>query len=300
MSNAKNLYTTTGKKYTDIIKFLDDYETVYYYESGFVAEQRINDILKKGIQSRKDAYDILAWKLGGVEKNKTNANIGAAPTEIIQCKGGNWFFDKEVNGKTQSQGTYPGGKIVFAENKRKNDYLERFEGKGEIGVKLKELKDEFDANEKSNKNEEEKTLEADRIAANILNQLAKDAPKGIGPVYMITLLYFLTQGKRYPIYDQFAHAALDVIFDEHEIPLGSEVTKKTVSTDKTANSFGEKIISGKDSVYSAYMGLINKFEKEFNIHYYADSENTNRKADRALWAYGHMFNLVEPKKGIKL
>lgn len=292
MSNANNLLSAIGENFTDIDQFLDYYETIYYYESGHVAEKRINDILKNGIRSRKDAFDVFAWKLGGIERNKTNANINAVPAEIIQCKGDNWFFDKEVNKKTQSQGTYPGGKIIFTENKNENDYLERFEGKGEIGEKLKKLIGEFDANEKSNKDEDKKTLEADRIAANMLNLLAKDAPKGIGPVYMITMLCFLTRGKRYPIYDQFAHAALEVVLAEYEIPLGSKIIKETIDTSKTCNTFGQTIINGKDSVYVAYMNLIKKFEEEFGIHYYANDESTNRRVDRALWAYGHLFRLV--------
>ena len=37
-----------------------------------------------------------------------------------------------------------------------------------------------------------------------------DCEKYIGPVYAITLLYFLSQGK-YPIYDRFAHIAVKVI-----------------------------------------------------------------------------------------
>lgn len=290
MSNIINLYSSTGAKYSSIDSFLNDYETVYYYESGYIAEDRIEAILKNGIQSRKEAFDVLAWKLGGINKNKTNANKGAIPNEIIKYNSDKWFFDKKIGREKRSQGTYRRGSIDFYE--RGQDYLERFEGKGKIGEKLKELKDEFNANEKSDKTEEKKKLDADEIAAKMLNLLAEGVPKGIGSVYLITLLYFLTQGKRYPIYDQFAHAALEVIFAEREITLGSEINKNTISTDKTSKNFGKNVINGKNSVYVKYMDLIKKFENEFDINYYANNESTNRKADRALWAYGHMFNLV--------
>lgn len=290
MSNINNLYSSTGGEYSKIDVFLDDYETVYYYESGYIAEDRIEAILKNGIQSRKDAFDVLAWKLGGINKNKTNANKGAIPNEIIKYNSDKWFFDKNIGQEKRSQGTSRRGPIDFNENGQ--DYLERFEGKGEIGKRLKELKEKFDANEKSDKAKEKKKHDADDIAAEMLNLLAERVPKGIGPVYLITLLYFLTQGKRYPIYDQFAHAALEVIFAESEIALGSEINKNTISNDKTSRNFGKNVISGKNSVYAKYMELIKKFEKEFDIIYYANNESTNRKADRALWAYGHMFNLV--------
>ena len=44
----------------------------------------------------------------------------------------------------------------------------------------------------------------------ILDILAKEAPEGIGTVYFITLLYFISLSE-YPIYDQFAKKAIDAI-----------------------------------------------------------------------------------------
>lgn len=55
-------------------------------------------------------------------------------------------------------------------------------------------------------------LELDAVSnpQGVLNEFRTENIVGIGTVYLITLLYFLSKGK-YPIYDQFAKKALDAI-----------------------------------------------------------------------------------------
>lgn len=101
--------------------------------------------------------------------------------------------------------------------------------------------------------------------------------RGIGPVYAITILYFVTKGQ-YPIYDKFAHIALKVIDESFEY--GSVITDQELR--KEFNSGVNDI----DKLYSCYSKYyINRLTSIFGGEYI-----TNRDIDRALWAYGHLFN----------
>lgn len=99
----------------------------------------------------------------------------------------------------------------------------------------------------------------------------------IGPVYAITLLYFLSKGD-YPIYDKFAHIAIKVICEGKDF--GQLVSKKELNEEihlnsaKTANIF--------DEYQKKYVERIKSV--------FQDRYKANRDIDRALWVYGHLFN----------
>ena len=115
----------------------------------------------------------------------------------------------------------------------------------------------------------------------------KDSPEGtlsllsaadnIGPVYAITLLYFLSKGD-YPIYDKFAHIAIKMICEGKDFRqlVGEEELKKEIhrDSDKTAEIFNEYQAKYVERIKSV-------FQDEYKI---------NRDIDRALWVYGHLFN----------
>lgn len=96
---------------------------------------------------------------------------------------------------------------------------------------------------------------------------------GIGPVYAITLLHFVSRGE-WPIYDKFAHLALLAIETEKDYPFiikDSDLEKKFRSgTKKTFDDYVE------------YKSLLHK--------YFGDKYKEDRNIDRALWTYGHLFN----------
>lgn len=99
---------------------------------------------------------------------------------------------------------------------------------------------------------------------------------GIGPVYAITILYFLSR-KMYPIYDQYAHFALKAIADN------------TGFTDKliTNAALNQKVVLCNDSevLFSTYQEhYLNLLKEIFGKDRYND-----RDVDRALWVYGHLF-----------
>ncbi len=106
----------------------------------------------------------------------------------------------------------------------------------------------------------------------VLNLLKEKSPKGIGTVYLITMLYFISRGK-YPIYDRFAMIAVDAI--ENGIEPEGYVSYKELP-EKDNKKF--------EGVYELYNDIY--VNKEKNI--FGDEYN-KRGVDRALWVYGHYF-----------
>lgn len=98
--------------------------------------------------------------------------------------------------------------------------------------------------------------------------------KNIGPVYCITLLFFLSMGK-IAIYDKQAHKSLLAI--KNRILPGYSVGYVSPA-DKTAK---EKVCK----MYNEYYQML--------IELFPDYANGNtdckRRIDRALWVYGHYF-----------
>lgn len=96
----------------------------------------------------------------------------------------------------------------------------------------------------------------------------------IGTVYLITILYFLSNGK-YPIYDRFVDVALDYInrTRKTKMPKHGDSRKTKTLTIKKYIKFKEKM----DKLYKEYYS-------DEKIDYL-----TNRELDRALWVYGHGY-----------
>lgn len=94
---------------------------------------------------------------------------------------------------------------------------------------------------------------------------------GIGPVYIISILFFISKGK-FPIYDRFARVALDSIDEGIKSKKGDSAKYSTITIDE----------------YIDYKNKLDKLYKEF----YNDEDIDyirNRDLDRALWVYGHGY-----------
>ncbi len=90
--------------------------------------------------------------------------------------------------------------------------------------------------------------------------------KNVGAVYLITILFFLSD-KEYPIYDYFAHKAVKALYlkkKPHEVFVGAAPDKKE-----------------KDKVFAMYGEYIYLLDHVLGYH------NIERELDRALWVYGH-------------
>lgn len=116
----------------------------------------------------------------------------------------------------------------------------------------------------------------DQSSQTILQNLCSSAPDGIGTVYLITFLFFLSHGE-YPIYDRFADIALQAILGNKQpsgnIPYSALPTKKDKDFDSICSESGR---------YGKY---IRDIETVFGEDY-----KNYRKIDQALWVYGHQFN----------
>lgn len=98
-------------------------------------------------------------------------------------------------------------------------------------------------------------------------------PHNFGTVYIITVMFFLSQG-RIPIYDKFAHIAVEAIINEkkpNEIFIEEPKSKDNVK--------------GAIDMLYRYMDSLDKvFEtRKDSIQF------ISREEDQALWVYGHMF-----------
>lgn len=119
-----------------------------------------------------------------------------------------------------------------------------------------------------------------------LNQLRDVAEKidGMGPVLMINLLFFLSHGKC-PIYDCFVMASLRA-YEEGLSPVeykGKPPVKVPNLPDKNSKRF-ETICE--DGIYAEYIEKLDALGVDYK---------EDRRLDRALWVYGHAFEVKEGK-----
>jgi hypothetical protein len=113
-----------------------------------------------------------------------------------------------------------------------------------------------------------------------LNILKIMAPDGIGTVYIITILFFLSHGM-YPIYDRFAMAALEA-YDNGILPAtGSSISLEPIPL-KTDEGF--KAICEPNGFYRNYVDRLNRLGYDYS---------GDRRLDQALWVYGHGFKVKQ-------
>lgn len=141
--------------------------------------------------------------------------------------------------------------------KRYNEKIEKF---GEFASLLVENYDSMKEKSKDN-------------PSDVLEWLKKEAPAGLGSVYLITLLFFISGGE-YPIYDQYADKAL-IAIKNNNMP-GDKVNYHSLPGRET-----KKFSQIFDGQYGEY---INNLKELFSDEY-----KSNRDIDRALWVYGHLF-----------
>ena len=98
---------------------------------------------------------------------------------------------------------------------------------------------------------------------------------GLGTVYLITLLYFISRGK-YPIYDRFAWMAIQAICGDKK---PGEAVAVTELPWKNSHAF--------ERVFDTHMvPFMEELESVFGTVY-----QECRDVDRALWVYGHAFRV---------
>lgn len=136
-----------------------------------------------------------------------------------------------------------------------------------------------------------------------LEKLTIASLKGIGSVYLITFMYFITQGEM-RIYDIFAMMALDAIYpsnvqDElsfgslNSLSIGANVKPRDLPQ-KDQLGFKNLFSDNKryNKTYQIYIKKLNQFVEDYNKELPEGQKVTYEKCrdiDRALWVYGHFF-----------
>ena len=227
------------------------------------AEKLIEEILEKDPQdfSDSDVALILAWKIGKIAHAETEKKQKLILHTHTRNKEDSENWRDALGDYTVSTGTfenwngepvkrYGGSRTIMLDIKKIAAYLR------EHGAELNDL------------------IGADKIEK-ALNQLIRENWQGIGPVYLITLLYFATNHQHpgaCPIYDRFAMRAVLAIRDKTR-PGGvvecGELPDK--SSKNCANVVAKQMKKYKDRLREVFGGQY------------------NRDIDRALWVYGHLF-----------
>lgn len=168
------------------------------------------------------------------------------------------------------------GKIKHSESEKKREFVYAKDwDKSESFCKVYRYGREFDINKISSyisENIGSLEKEVSESPQNVLCKLCEQSVKGIGTVYLITLMYFISRGS-YPIYDRFAKKAIDAIVNDVK-PGG--VIKERQLPDKTSEKFC-KIMENEMKEYMCSLEAV------------FGSDYKDRDIDRALWVYGHMF-----------
>ncbi len=242
-------YNRCGKKQDEqknVETFVKEYEKYYFLcderdspfakhenisrvsSNSYKVEVKIDDILKNGIRSNEDVDTVLAWKIGGIDHKKS------AEGQTTEFRDG-WKEGYEV-------------KTVFFKCNRGayNRFCDRIVVIAETFNGCKEIQYE-------------------NILIEILRALDETGSKGFGPVYIMTLLYFISKGQS-PIFDRFAYKSVNALL------LGKrpcEIEYHYNSSKKPGDIL--KVLDGyKDSLKQV-----------------VGKSDIDRSLDRALWVYGH-------------
>ena len=274
-------YSLDGKQVT-LEEFVDTYSTHYFlpekhncavdgekfviggravHQSSHYAELVIKRILTTGIQDRQDLARVLAWKIGKINHKcteKKNAHLG----------------DSKDDGICDS--------ISFEYSR----CWEKCECKGEnVTIKAygRNVSLDLDSlfyliNENRGILSKTTPMEPDSIRDS-MQILRESRIKGIGTVYWITILYFMTHGEC-PIYDRFAMYALKagekrIMPDRHKKVKLQDVLLVPSKEEKKVLH-----IADVDGFYKQYVELLGETKIDYK---------KCRNLDRALWVYGHSF-----------
>lgn len=241
-------YGKNGNELIGIDEFISTYRSGYFLEgeqvvkevnrSSRFVEDKINTILEKESWTSEDVILILAWKIGKIKHAQSRD-----AREFVFAKG--W------------ENAVSDCKVLL----RKVGEVSLKDFANYICEKKEILKDE--------------ALQSKDGAQKVLNKLSKVAPSGIGTVYLITLLFFISGGI-YPIYDRFARIALTAILDEKKP--GDKIVPKDLPDNSSVFDFNG-LMKNELKTY------IDDLEKVFGTDY-----QTDRSIDQALWVYGHRFD----------
>lgn len=233
-------------------EFVENYSTCYFisdhYDDRFnlntnksskYVEDEICNVLHNGVKNTLDVKKILAWKIGKIKHyNSENAE------EIIFAS--DWQNDIDL-------------------------CVKRYGRKMDLTGLADFICNNFDDLRKM-------SFDNPQCVLNSLNDvLNENKIRGIGTVYLLTLLFFISGGE-YPIYDRFAVKAINAIKNQNATP-GTKGSLPDHVELPYRNSIDFSSI-----MCNQMKDYISDLQSIFGEEY-----KTNRDIDRALWVYGHAF-----------
>jgi len=252
-------YYPDGSQIENPNEFVRFYNMCYYLTNSTIVEKRIEKLLYRGKDQleRADIVYILAWKMNGLNQRASSIEVPFVFKKYREDTKLEWNL--EVNKE----------KAVNYGNQVRSEQEDN----------IKRLVDCVLKNSNKNKwNDIDASAVLDSLQRCVDGDNKKDSKiKGIGHVYLITLLYFITQGA-YPIYDIHVMKALTAIKSK-DIRLGGKISVRNLP-----------IISHPD-FWKTYLDYIKSLEA-FSKSLYNNDKNQykyDRNIDRALWVYGHLF-----------
>lgn len=268
--NKDCVKTSEGFKECDNLdEFVACYNDIYFdMNKGEAAEKYFDDLLyNKTSYSKEEIYYILAWKIGGINTKETNYNkekIADPKTDFRYYTKKGW--DGNSKGKSY-------GRCIEIE-------------------KILNLASELSKKKTEWLNNNIQFASNPESASDLLSKLADSGATGMGAVYYLTLLYFLT-GSKWPIYDIQAYKAMLAIQQ------GVKPFSNTVSLDisiknlpSKGNNYSQRLSAivekGASNRYRQFVIFLEKYEQMLSNEY---RYTTSRDFDRALWVYGHYFKI---------
>lgn len=255
-----------GEEITDKMQFIEFYSKVYCYENHkhWDLELEMEKLLKHDKPlSGKDIASILLWKTNGTPEKSRNGEFRIKDfgrTIIIRDELREAHEFKRLN-----------------EPKRNRNETNEIDEDNEKEF-VRHLVKFYYLNPKSSGEDGERT--------------------GIGFVYAITLLFFVTKGA-YPIYDRYAHVGLKSVMEGgNPTDKQYKITEKCYRNNMFHSPYRKTDKNGKKVVYEPsidrawedyleYKRLL--MAKEAFGDVYEKQGFHYRDIDRAIWAYGHLF-----------
>lgn len=301
--------------------FVKTYSQMYYFQTSKWVECQIEKYLHDELPNAEAFLKIFAWKT-----NKINQNKSLCEKKIVYTVGEDenkkWRFDKNDrfasavtrHGPINEEVDKESGKVIktlycfLCKVEEKAFKLRNDKEYTELLDKLKKLnKKRFEKLQENSEEIEKEIKETEddirKKQQKILDKLTEDSLDGIGSVYLVTFMYFITQGDM-PIYDIFAMMALDAIYpsDEHDALSFGSSHSQTLGAYIKPRDLPQKNQAGFENLFSdngrynktyqIYIKKLKRFVEDYNKALPEGQKVTYEKCrdiDRALWVYGHFF-----------
>lgn len=237
-------YNLMGGEHTfSVDDFVEEYEGSYYLDvekDRYIPKVSINsrkielviqNILDQGLKKPQDVDLFLAWKIGGINHIQSENNKNNSIKFISTWNP--WESNNEIKAR-----------YFKCDNNKYTKFCNKI-----FNIQM------------NRRNKED-----DVLLEEIIHAISDTDIKGLGVVYILTILYFITQ-QRSPIFDKFAYTAIKAIYN------GIHPEKIWYENPSLKNE------SGIIQVIEEYKWYLTKVFGKSDIP---------RSYDRALWVYGHV------------